>query len=197
MSEKPEPDPLTIDEQEEKRIVRACAGGDWKEFRLLFEKYREGVYFLALSIVKERSLARDVTQLTFIRVFKTLKWFNRRSRFSTWLYRVAYNQAIDQYRKKRRRGELEYREEVDSQGLHSPRDGLFRDIANRELGEKFRVALDSLPVKLRTAVVLKYIEGLTYSEICDIMGCARGVLQRRLERAGKKLRNMLKNNTPQ
>lgn len=178
--------------EEEKRIIRACAEGDWEEFSLLFEKYRERVYFLALSIVKERATALDVAQNTFIKVFKSLKHFNRRSRFSTWIFRITYNQALDQYRKTRRRGEVEYIEAAGPGAAPSSGGQLFREISERELGERALEAVGRLPLKLRTAVLLKHVEGLTYTEICEIIGCARGVLQKRLKKANEKLREMLR-----
>lgn len=182
-----------LDEKEESRIIKACAKGNWEEFSPIFEKYKDKVYFLALGIVKERALARDVTQNAFIKVYKSLKWFNQRSRFSTWIYRITYNQALDQYRKRKRRGELEFNEELGSKKLRTSKNELFQDIARKELSDRARVAIEMLPLKLRTAVILKYVEGLTYSEVCGIVGCARGVLQKRLNQASKMLREILKN----
>ena len=181
-----------LNDEEESRIIRACAEGNWEDFSLIFEKYRDKIYSLALGIVKERALALDVTQNTFIKVFKTLRWFKRRSRFSTWLYRIAYNQALDQCRRRSRRGEVELSEALASDPGHADKADLFHSIARKELGEKLMAAVQSLPLKLRTAVLLRYIEGFTYSEICGIVGCARGVLQKRLGRAGEKLREILK-----
>ena len=181
-----------LDDEEELRIIRSCAEGNWEDFSLIFKKYKDKVYFLALSVVKERALALDATQETFIKVFKSLKRFNKRSRFSTWLYRIAYNQALDQYRKVNRKGEVEFSDVLASSTLFSSRQEAFENIAKRELGDKIRAAVDTLPLKLRTAVVLKYVEGLTYTEICSIVGCARGVLQKRLSIAGKKLQVILK-----
>ena len=180
------------DDEEEQRIIRACAEGKWEEFSLLFEKYKGKVYFLALSIVKNEALALDVAQNTFIKVFKSLKWFNQRCRFSTWIFRITYNQALDQYRKVRRRDEVEFSETLDLRRLSSSKGQLFHEIAGKEMNERIRAAIELLPLKLRTAVLLKHVEGLTYNEICEIVGCARGVLQKRLARASKMLREILK-----
>lgn len=182
----------TPDEEDELRVIKACADGNWEEFSIIFEKYKDKVYFLAVSVVKERALALDVTQNTFIKVFRSLKHFNRRSRFSTWIFRIAYNQALDQYRKRRRWGEVEFSDALGSKISHASKEEIFQCIAKKELGDKIRAAVEQLPLKLRTAVVLKYVEGLTYSETCSILGCARGVLQKRLAQAGKKLREILK-----
>ena len=180
-----------LDDEEELRIIRACTAGNWEEFSLLFEKYKERVYFLALSIVKNEALALDVAQNTFIKIFKSLKRFKQRSSFSTWIYRITYNQALDQYRKQLRKGEVEFNEALAQNALRSSGKDAFNELAGKEMGGKIMDAVDSLPMKLRTAVVLKYIEGLTYTEICEIVGCARGVLQKRLCRASKKLRAIL------
>lgn len=177
---------------EEDRAIEACLRGNVDEFSHLFDKYRERVFFLALSVVKDASLARDVTQGSFIRIFRSLEWFDRRSRFSTWVYRITYNQALDQYRRRRKRGEREVGGIETPPSFSSPKRALFDGIANNELRSRLWAAMEALPLKLRTAVVLRYIEGLTYSEICRVMGCARGVLQRRLLIASKKLKDMLK-----
>jgi RNA polymerase sigma-70 factor (ECF subfamily) len=179
------------DDREEIRVIDACVRGDWEEFRYLFEKYRERVYFLALGIVKDSALARDVTQASFIKVFKSLKWFDRRAKFSTWLYRITYHQALDQYRRRRRRDEIPLTHAPGEGEPATPRGELFNSIAGKEFNEKIRAAVDALPIKLRTAVVLKYFEGCTFSEICEIVGCARGVLQKRLSQASAKLRDTL------
>jgi RNA polymerase sigma-70 factor (ECF subfamily) len=179
------------DDAEEIRVIDACVRGDWEEFRYLFEKYRERVYFLSLGIVKDAALARDVTQASFIKVFKSLRWFDRRAKFSTWLYRITYHQALDQYRRRRRRDEVPLAHAPAAGDTATPRGELFNSIAGKESNEKIRAAIDSLPVKLRTAVVLKYFEGCTFSEMCEIVGCARGVLQKRLSQASAKLRDAL------
>ena len=141
-------------------------------FNLLVRKYQERLYWHIRKIVIDHDDADDVLQNTFIKVFKSLKRFNQRSKFSTWIFRVAYNQALDQYRKRSKRGEVELSEEGGSEKLRSSNQELFQDISRRELSNKIYEALELLPLKLRTAVVLKYIEGLSYSEICSIVGCA-------------------------
>lgn len=179
------------DQNEELRIIRACVGGRWEEFGSLFSTYRDRVYFLALGIVKDGTLAADITQNTFIKVFRSLKWFNQRSRFSTWVFRIAYNQAIDEYRKRKRAGELESgvaRETAPPSVGANP----FNEVANSELQRKLAQAVEALPLKLRTAVILRYVEGLTFSEICHVTGCARGVLQKRLSRASETLKDILR-----
>ena len=174
------------DDREEMRVIRACAGGDWKEFGYIFNKHKDRVYFLALSVVKDGALAGDITQNSFIKVFKSLKWFDQRSRFSTWIFRIAYNQALDQYRRRKREGGPE------AGGAEEAGGDPFSDIAGNELRGKLAQAVELLPLKLRTAVILRYVEGLTYREICQVMGCARGVLQKRLSRARDALKDILR-----
>lgn len=180
------------DDSEELRIIEACAQGDWREFSYLFEKYRDRVYALALAIVKDSALARDVAQASFIKIYRSVRWFNRRSKFSTWVYRIAYHEALDQYRRRGARRESVLGEDSGDGTLRSEKGALFGEVARRDEGERVRAALESLPVKLRTAATLKYVEGLSYSEICGILGCARGVLQKRLARASEKLRRLLR-----
>jgi RNA polymerase sigma-70 factor (ECF subfamily) len=142
--------------------------------------------------VRNREAAKDVIQESFIKVFKSLKWFNRRSRLSTWIYRIVYNEALDRCRADKRRVQIEERETAGGiLDAPSPADES-DNFAQREIAEKIRTALNLLPMKVRTVAVLRYVEGLTYDEICDVIGCARGVAQRRLRKAGVILREMLK-----
>jgi len=185
---KREYDALPHEDEDEARVIQACLDGDWSKFQYIFDKYRGRVYSLALSVLRDRELAVDVAQESFIRVFKSLRWFDRRSRFATWIYRITYNSALDHYRKERKKRERE------AAGSHQEavEPSHFDDIAWGEMREKLKRAMDSLPVKLRVAVHLKYAEELTYSEICKVMGCARGVLQRRLAQADGKLKDILR-----
>lgn len=183
--------PAAHDDAEEIRVLDACVRGEWEEFRYLFDTYRDRVYYLALGIVKDPALAHDVTQASFIKVFKSLAWFDRRAKFSTWLYRIVYRQALDQYRRKRTRDEVPIENVPPGRESATPRGELLDSIAHREVSAKLREAVDSLPVKLRTVVALRYFEDCTFSEICEIVGCARGVLQRRLSQACAKLRDAL------
>jgi len=180
-----------LDNAEELRVIDACVRGDWEEFRYLFEKYREKVYSLALGIVRDAALAHDVTQASFIKVFKSLRWFDRRAKFSTWLYRIAYRQALDQYRRRRRRDEVPIESLPAGGEFSTPRGQIADSVADREAAERLRAAINVLPIKLRTAVVLRYFEGCTFDEICEIVGCARGVLQKRLSQAHTALRDAM------
>jgi len=188
--EKGVPDPGP-DNAEELRVIDACVRGEWEEFRILFDAYRGKVYSLALGIVRDAALAHDVTQASFIKVFKSLRWFDRRAKFSTWLYRITYRQALDQYRKRRRRDEVPIEHLPAGKESSTPRGQIADSIADREAAERLRAAINALPIKLRTAVVLRYFEGCTFDEICEIVGCARGVLQKRLSQAHTALRDAM------
>lgn len=191
MNDTPNTHKVAPDDPEEGRVIDACIRGDWEEFRYLFEKYRGTVYSLALGIVRDAALARDVTQTTFIKVFKSLAWFDRRAKFSTWLYRITYHQALDQYRRRRRRDEIPMENLAGTTESSTSRGELLGSIADREDSERIRAAIDALPVKLRTVVLLKYFEGCTFDEMCQIVGCARGVLQKRLAQASAALRDAM------
>lgn len=175
------------EDAEEKRVIERCIEGEWGQFRYIFDKYIGKVHSLALRIVKNRESAADAAQESFIRVFRSLDRFDRRSSFSTWLYRITYNTALDYHRRERRKREREAgpRERQKLDASH------FEEIARGEARDKLKAAVEALPVKLRAVVHLKYAEGLSYSEICAVTGCARGVLQKRLGQAEKKLRETL------
>jgi RNA polymerase sigma-70 factor, ECF subfamily len=195
----PERDPRA--ERDPKRAdleaVRAAQAGDREAFGRLVERHKDIVYAVAYRFAKDPDLALDLSQDVFIRAYRGIKSFRGRSSFSTWLYRIAMNTCIDYTRKRSRSVDslavpeevIEYAgsEPIVAQPPRQPG----ANALSSELGEQIQRAIDLLPEYHRSVFVLYEIEGLSYKEIAEVVGCSIGTVMSRLHYARKKLRTML------
>lgn len=186
------------DAAEDAAIVRQAQRGDEAAFTRLVEKYQSRVVGLAYSVVRNPEDALDVAQEAFIRVHRKLKGFRGKSSFYTWLYRVTVNLAIDRDRKRKRHPteSLEGIEEriTDTAEPVFPDDGPSpRDLAaDGELSVLVNDAIDSLPSRHRTVVLLREVQGLSYNEIAEVVGCSVGTVMSRLHYARQRLKERIR-----
>ncbi|NQT87582.1 sigma-70 family RNA polymerase sigma factor [bacterium] len=164
-------------------------------FAALYEKYRERVYRVAYHFVHNKPDALDLCQETFVRVFQSLRSFQGRSRFSTWLMRIASNTCIDSYRHKkvRRAGELD--EQFVTGDLRNPgaaqTPNPARNLERQELRGQLDAAIDELSPDHRAVFVFHAVDGLTYQEIAETVGVPIGTVMSRLHYARKRLQGLL------
>jgi RNA polymerase sigma-70 factor (ECF subfamily) len=166
-------------------LVAQASGGDMAAFETLVQRYRNEVFALSYHFVHEREQAWDISQEVFIKAFRHLNGFRGEAGFKTWLLRITANQCKD-YLKKRKLDTvpLEGLSGARSQSATpTPRDQIERD----ELGKAIATAVDALPMKHRTAFVLREYEGLSYEEMAQVMNCSQGTVMSRLHHARKKL----------
>lgn len=166
----------------DRQVLAACQRGERQAFHHLFERYKDKVYSTALYFSGNEATARDVTQEVFLKLFTRIGQFRGDSNFSTWLYRMVANACIDQQRKVRRLVPLD--PEIDLNRHVTPRPqekGFFR----REITDAVQGALQTLKPSLRIPLVLRYVEGLSYQEIGDAIGCSAGTVASRLNRGHK------------
>jgi RNA polymerase sigma-70 factor (ECF subfamily) len=170
----------------QRRSTRRVAMG------VLYERYRERVYNVALRIVGTTDEARDVLQDVFVLLFRKIHRFRARAVFASWVYRITVNMSLDQLRR-RRRGPMPAGSSVvldtpqGSSGLTGPERG----VARQDLEEHVQAALAAMSSRLRIVVVLRYLEGLSYADIADVLGCSIGTVKSRLSRAHAALRRAL------
>lgn len=177
--------------------VRAAQAGDREAFGYLVERHKDIVYAVAYRFARDPDLALDLSQNVFIRAYRGIRSFQGKSSFSTWLYRIAMNTCIDWTRKRSRSVDsLAVPEEVvDYAGSEPIVADMPRqpgeDALSSELGEQIQKAIDLLPEYHKSVFVLYEVEGLSYKEIADVVGCSIGTVMSRLHYARKKLRTML------
>ena len=157
-------------------------------FRALFEHYKDRIYSIALRYSGNASIAQDIAQETFLKLFASLGSFRREANFDSWLYRLVVNACFDQKRKTRRFAPL-----VDGilDLLHSPGESALDEVMRAEMSGQVRSVVESLPPEQRMVVVLRYTEGLSYEEIAAILGCPAGTIASRLNRVHKVLERRL------
>jgi RNA polymerase sigma-70 factor, ECF subfamily len=176
-------------ETSELELIEGCRRGERDAFRALFETYQDKVYSIALRFSGDESLAMDIAQDTFLKLFASLSEFRGDAAFSTWVYRLVVNACLDHKRRAWRLAPL-----ADSliAVLRAPGDSL-NALLQSEMRDRVRSAVETLSSDMRMAVVLRYTEGLSYEEIAEAMGCSAGTVASRLNRAHKALERKLSN----
>ncbi len=186
------PESSGIDERE---LIQRCIAGDASAFEPLVEKYRQRVWRLAYQVLHDREEAWDVAQEAFVRAFHSLPTFRGQSAFYTWLFRITINVATDRHRQRgaqaRAFGPERVTEEEWARTTPDPGGGPDQAAARAEQRERIRQALDALPPKARTIIMLSDVEGLSYREIAEVLNCPIGTVMSRLHNARRRLKGLL------
>ncbi len=182
-------------EIDERALIQRCIAGDAAAFEPLVEKYRQRVWRLAYQVLHDREEAWDVAQEAFVRAFHSLPSFRGQSAFYTWLFRITVNVATDRHRQRgaqaRAFGPERVTEEEWARTTPDPGGGPEQQAARKEQRERIRSALDALPPKARTIIMLSDVEGLSYREIAEVLNCPIGTVMSRLHNARKRLKALL------
>jgi RNA polymerase sigma-70 factor (ECF subfamily) len=172
-------------------VIHACQQGDRDAFRMLFEAYKDKVYSIAVYSIGDSSLADDVTQQIFLKLFTAIKQFRGDSEFTTWLYRLVVNACMDERRRRRRWFSWGDMPEVSAKNDVSQKKPQEKQFARLEVAEAVRGAIGQLKPKFRLPILLKYVEGLSYEEIAIVMNCSKGTVASRLNRGHGQLAKQL------
>lgn len=179
------PPPAPLSELEDRDLIRLCLEEGstqqlaWEE---VVRRFRRRVFGIAYKFTGRYEESQDLTQEIFLRVFKSLDKFDSTADFGTWLYSVSRNHCIDHYRSGRRERELLVKHELSFEDFASSRFDPHRAVEIRDKKELLSKALRHLPDKLRQAVVLRDIKGLTYQEIVDQLELPEGTVKSRINR---------------
>ena len=179
---------IMSERQSEAEIIGACKKGDRDAFHHLFETHKDRVYTIAFHYSGDESMARDVTQQVFLKLFTSINQFHEDSQFTTWLYRIVANACTDEHRKRRRFVPFSPEIEVKTMVTKGSQEEAYQ---RREVAASVRGAIAELTPKLRLPILLKYVEGLSYDEIAESLGLSIGTVSSRLNRGHKMLARKL------
>ena len=183
------------DTRSDAEIVQAVLDGDVNAFEALVLRYQKKVYNTVLRLAGDCAEAEDLSQEVFLKIFKGLSSFRGESSFSTYIYRVAANTAIDALRRREAptvslSTENEEGEEFE---LALPDAGPLpvEILESRERRQAIRAAIDALPEHHRAVIVLREMDGMSYQDIAQAMGLTEGTVKSRINRARGRLRQLL------
>jgi len=187
--------PPELSPHDEQALIQRCVSGDVAAFEPLVEKYRQRVWRLAYQVLHDREDAWDCAQEAFVRAFHSLPSFRGQSAFYTWLFRITVNLATDRHRARgaqaRAFGAERVPEEEWERTTADPGARPDQAAARVEQRARIRQALDALPPKARTIIMLSDVEGLSYREIAEVLNCPIGTVMSRLHNARKRLKALL------
>jgi RNA polymerase sigma-70 factor (ECF subfamily) len=175
-------------EETDHDVIEACRRGESDAFRALFERYKDKVYTIALRYSGDATVAQDIAQETFLKLFAGIGGFRGNSSFDSWLYRLIVNSCLDQKRRTRRLMPL-IGEFLDL--VRAPGESALDDAVRAEMRGHLRSVVASLASKERMLIVLRYTQGLSYEELGEVMGCSPGTIGSRLNRIHKVLEKRL------
>jgi len=169
-------------------MIERCLSGDQAAWESIVRLYRRKVFNVAYKFVGRHDQAEDLTQDVFLKLYKSLDTFDRRANFQTWLISVSRNLCIDHYRAVRKERETINRD-VDPADYApaSPDTRADTQLELRDRVKLLRRALDKLAPTLRTAVMLRDIQELTYQEIADRLHLPEGTVKSRINRGRTEL----------
>jgi len=184
-------------EQMEIKMIKKIQKGDIRAFEEMVKKYELIVYKIAFKSVGNEEDAKDVTQEAFLKIHKNISKFNFQSKFSTWLYRIVANTAIDFLRKKKtvysidqniegEEGEFK-REIADENEMNQPE----KNLEKNEIKLEVQSAILGLSIEHRTVLILREYQNLSYDEISNILGIKVGTVKSRIKRARENLKDKL------
>lgn len=166
--------------------------GDANSFAVLVDNYKDMVFSLALKVMKNREEAEEVSQDTFIKAYRSLKNFKGDSKFSTWLYRIAYHNCMDRLKKVARKYNTDTIDEVVENKIRAT-DDVLQTIERKERAEMIKECLNELPEDERSILWFFYFEELSLKEITQVTEFSENNVKVKLHRARKKLLAVIQN----
>jgi len=186
-------------EADDSELVRQAQAGQYRAFDDLVTRHRGKVYAMIVNMVKNDADAWDLAQEAFLKAWKALPKFENRSKFSTWMFRIAHNVVYDWTRKRKIQGDGELDDStlnpdrIDPSARTAPKGSSRPDeaIERDELRGQIEQALAQLSETHREVVLLREVQGMDYKEIAEVMDCSIGTVMSRLFNARKKLQTLL------
>jgi len=172
-------------------ILDACRRGDREAFRELYEAYKDRVHSIAFYFFQaDADAACEVTQQVFLKLMREMARFRGEAAFSTWLYRLVMNACLDRLRG--RRADVVAADPMTFDAmLAAPAPSPEETFAQHEVARSVQRAVATLPPKLRAAILLRYFDDLSYSDMAIALSCSMGTVASRLSRGHRLLAKKL------
>ena len=187
------------DREIDQQLVERVQHGDKHAFDLLVIKYQRKLARLLSQFIRDAAEVEDVAQETFIKAYRALPSFRGESAFYTWLYRIGINTAKNFLVSQGRKVPTTVSEFDNEEAENFEEAGRLREVSTpeselmtKQIAQTVNQTLDALPEELRTAIVLREIEGLSYEEIASIMNCPIGTVRSRIFRAREAIAERLR-----
>ena len=185
----------SMNEEQDKELIRRTLNGETQAFEVLVRKYQQSIMNYIGRMVRDREMALDFTQDVFIRAYTSLRSFEPKYKFTTWLFRIASNMVIDHWRKKK----------IPASSFGEPADGgsgpaldvpdnepsITQKFELVELRRRIEKALERLPVSQRELFVWRHINELSYEEMSEIKKLPLGTVKNRVYQAKETIRRLL------
>jgi len=184
----------------DQEVVRHAVIGREVAYQELMRRYQRPVFSLIFRMVRNRELAEDLTQETFIKVLGAIESYRPEYRFSSWIFKIANNASIDQLRRRALdtlsldgspHAETPDAIEATSLQISDSAESPLDEVANRELGMQIEAAIDQLRPEYRSCILLRHVEGRPYEEIAEILDLPLGTVKTYIHRARNELRILL------
>ena len=188
-----------VEEASDRDLMARMAQGDQPSLSELMRRHHQRLYRIALSYLRDAEDALEVVQETFVKAYRSAARWDGAAEVAPWLARIAINEAIDRYRRARRRRASE--EPLSPEGSHDPRwiaggPSPERRVLGRELRERIEAAVRALPERQRSVFVLRHYHGMELAEISRALGMRLGTVKSGLHRAMERLRELLEGVAP-
>ncbi|MGQ1889537.1 RNA polymerase sigma factor [Thermophagus sp. OGC60D27] len=173
----------------DQELVQQSKEGNMEAFSKLVDKYRQKVFQTSMGFLHNVEDAEDLTQDIFVKVWRSIKSFDQRSSFSTWLYRIAVNRAINEVRKNKLKSFIGLNNEVKNSNYTL--DNAETQLVNQEQKKQIRQAINQLKTNQRKAFILFYYQELSMREVASVMKISPKAAESLVFRARKKLQKVL------
>ena len=171
----------------DENIVAMVTGGDVDAYGELMKRYEQKLLRYVIYLIHDQATAADVVQDTFIKTYQNLKGFNAKYKFSSWIYRIAHNEAMNAMKKDRHiNHDVDAEESVEA----SYESTIIHEIDQSILKNDMQLCLNQLDAKYREVLMLQYYENMKYSDIADVLHIPMATVGVRASRAKAKLREL-------
>ncbi len=183
--------------REDAALVKKAKEGDGKAYDELILLYKDAVHGVIYRMVRNKQEAEDLTQEAFIKAYNSINSFNEEYAFSTWLFKIATNNCIDYFRKRKLKTQsmdqtIRYKDDEIRQEYPDTERTADKELLASEKTSLIKNAIDDLPEKYKTAIILRHTEEKSYEEIAEILDLPLGTIKARIFRAREMLKKSLK-----